>query len=358
MEPYKQPLPEGITLRVYNNEELIFSDGGRWLTPLFALEEFLHTYEGDRSNLCAHDTAAGKAAAILMVRMGIRGVHINLMSSLALTYYEENGVAASYETKIEKLACKTEALLETLTDSDEMYRLLRMRAKLVTGVSVELQDASFGYGDNLLFSNLNVTLAEGDRLLIQGDNGKGKTTLLKMLMGKLEPTGGSVLIDGFPPSQIRSRTIGYIKQQQSQQQFPVSVREVVGMAADNTLSKEGEKWEIDTALRRVGIQELQGRNFYTLSGGERQKVALARCLCQKARLLLLDGPTSFLGATSRAALVDTIKELTLNEMPTIIVVTHDKQLEQELAWPTLNLGSQESEKIDDTKKETVGGRDE
>ncbi|NBK23169.1 MAG: DUF1893 domain-containing protein, partial [Spirochaetia bacterium] len=232
MEPYKQPLKDGLTLCVYNNEELIFSDEGRWLTPLFALEKFLETYEGDRDNLFAHDTAAGKAAAILMVRMGIKRVHINLMSSLALSYYEDNGVVASYEKKIEKLACKTEALLEELTDSDEMYRILRMRAKLVTGVSVELQDASFGYGDTLLFSNLNISLPEGERLLIQGDNGKGKTTLLKMLMGKIEPTRGKILIDGLPPSQIKNRTIGYIKQQQTQQQFPVSVREVVSMATD------------------------------------------------------------------------------------------------------------------------------
>lgn len=349
MEPYKQPLKDGLTLCVYNNDSLIFSDQGRWLTPLFALEEFLKTYEGDRNNLAAHDTAAGKAAAILMVRLGIKRVHINLMSDLALTYYEANGVVASYEKKIEKLACKTEALLESLTDSDEMYRLLRMRAKLVRGVSVEMHDACFGYDGDLLFSNLNFSLPEGERLLIQGDNGKGKTTLLKMLMGKLEPTSGKVLIDGLPPSQIKDRTIGYIKQQQTQQQFPVSVREVVSMATDSSLSKERQKWEIDTALRRVGIQELQSRNFYTLSGGERQKVALARCLCQKARLLLLDEPTSFLDATSRKALVETIRALTLNEMPTIIVVTHDKQLEQDLAWPTLSLGSQE---------ETGGGRNE
>jgi len=349
VEPYKQPLEDGLTLCVYANEELIFSDQGRWLTPLFALEEFLQTYEGDRSNLAAHDTAAGKAAAILMVRMGIKRVHINLMSQLALTYYESNGVEASYEKKIEKLACKTETLLETLTESDEMYRLLRMRAKLVRGVSVELKDASFGYDGDQLFSNLTISLPEGERLLIQGDNGKGKTTLLKMLMGKLEPTSGKVLIDGVPPSQIKNRTIGYIKQQQTQQQFPVSVREVVSMATDSTLSKERQKWEIDTALRRVGIQELQGRNFYTLSGGERQKVALARCLCQKARLLLLDEPTSFLDATSRKALVETIKALTLNEMPTIIVVTHDKQLEQDLAWPTLTLGSKEEEPREEKK---------
>lgn len=338
MEHYKQPLQDGLTLCVYAHDTLIFSHKGKWLKPLFALEEFLQTYNGDRNDLAAHDTAAGKAAAILMVRMGIKKVHINVMSNLALEYFIQHGVVASYEKRVEKLLCKTESLLEHSTDADEMYRILRMRANLVLGVSVELDNVSFSYGSTPLFSNLTTSLPQGGRLLIQGDNGKGKTTLLKLLMGKMEPTQGTILIDGVPPSELPKRTIGYIRQQQSQQQFPVSVQEVVSMATDRSMTKERQRWEVDTALRRIGIHALQERNFYTLSGGERQKVALARCLCQKARLLLLDEPTSFLDASSRVALVETVKALTFNEMPTIIIVTHDKQLEQDLGWPTLPLG--------------------
>ena len=338
MEAYKHPLLEGYTLCVYDDENLIFSDKGRWLNPLFALEQFLATYTGEKSCLSAHDTAAGKAAAVLMVRMGIKRAHINLMSSLAIEYYQAHGVEISWDQKVDKLACKTEELLSTLSDADEMYRILRMRAKLVQGVTVKVQDAAFGYGERNLFSHLSFTLPEGGRLLIQGDNGKGKTTLLKALMGKLKLSEGSILIDGKDPQHLSPRYLGYIKQQQSQEQFPVSVREVISMAVDGTLPQERQKWEIDTALRRTGIQELANRNFYTLSGGERQKVALSRCLCQKARLLLLDEPTSFLDAKSRVTLVETIKSLTLGEMPTIIIVTHDKELEQDLAWPNLTLG--------------------
>ncbi len=339
MEHYQEPMPEGKTLCVYNHDNLIFSDNGRWLTPLFALEQFLSTYQGKKDCLSAHDTAAGKAAAVLMARCGIKRAHINLISDLALEYYQTQGILVSYEKRIEQLACKTEELLSSITDEEEMYRILRMRAKLVRGVSVSVNNLSFAYpGQKAILDGLSFSLPEGGRLIIQGDNGMGKTTLLSLLMGKLQPTGGFIHIDGKDPGNLGKRTIGYIKQQQTEQQFPVSAKEVVSMAVDSSLDKERQSWEIDTALRRTGVQHLRNRNFFTLSGGERQKVSLSRTLCQQARLLLLDEPTSFLDAQSRKTLIEVLHSLTLDEMPTIIIVTHDKELEEELLWPSLRLG--------------------
>ena len=109
------------------------------------------------------------------------------------------------------------------------------------------------------------------------------------------------------------------------------------MAVNPDTAKDEQTWEIDTAMRRTGIAHLAQRNFFTLSGGERQKVSLARSLCQKARLLLLDEPTSFLDAKSRKTLIEILHSLTLQEMPTIIIVTHDKELETDLCWPILHL---------------------
>lgn len=339
LEPYQQSLPEGTTLQVFNHDSLIFSDSGRWLTPLFALEQFLLSYEGNRDDLSAHDTAAGKAAAVLMARMGIKRAHINLISDLAISYYQAHSIEVSYDQKIEKLACRTESLLESMDDELEMYRILRTRAKLVRGVSVQAKHLSFSYPEQrAIIKNLSFSLESGSRLVIEGDNGMGKTTLLNLLMGKLRPTEGTILIDEQSPQDLPKRTIGYIKQQPTDQQYPVSAREVVSMAVDPKLDKEQRRWEIDTALRRTGIAHLAHRNFFTLSGGERQKVSLSRSLCQKARLLLLDEPTSFLDVKSRQTLIDVLQSLTHTEMPTIIIVTHDKALEKELGWPTLHLG--------------------
>lgn len=339
LERYTQPLSDNHTLEVYNHNQLIFSENGHWLTPLFAFERFLETYTGERDCLSAHDTAAGKAAALLMARFGIHRAHINLISELAIEYYQQHGITVSYEKRIERLQCKTEELLGEMHDQEQMYRLLRKRAKLVRGVSVRIENLSFSYPERPpILQDLSFHLEEGERLLILGDNGMGKTTLLSLLMGKLKPTKGTILIGEDEVTHLGKRTIGYIRQQQQEQQFPVSAREVVAMACDPTLTREERQWEIDTALRRTKIEHLAERNFFTLSGGERQKVSLSRTLCQKARLLLLDEPTSFLDAKSRSTLVEVLQSLTVGEMPTIIIVTHDKALEKDLGWPTLHLG--------------------
>lgn len=129
MKCYTQALPAGISLAVFNGDDLIFTSGAKWLHPLFALEEFLLTYNGERDMLSAHDTAAGKAAAILMARLGIKRAHINLVSDLAVEIYEAYGIALSYERRIDRLLCQTEALLASMDDEEEIYLLLKERAR-------------------------------------------------------------------------------------------------------------------------------------------------------------------------------------------------------------------------------------
>ncbi|MFC2478920.1 MAG: DUF1893 domain-containing protein, partial [Treponema socranskii subsp. buccale] len=75
---YRLPLPEYTTLCVYNEDTLIFSNGGKWLMPLFALEVFFKTYDGATNDLRAHDTAVGNAACVLMSRMGIKKIHADI----------------------------------------------------------------------------------------------------------------------------------------------------------------------------------------------------------------------------------------------------------------------------------------
>jgi len=129
MKCYTQALPAGISLAVFNGDDLVFTSSAKWLHPLFALEEFLLTYRGERDMLSAHDTAAGKAAAILMARLGIKRAHINLVSDLAAEIYEDHGIALSYERRIDRLLCQTEALLASMDDEEEIYLLLKERAR-------------------------------------------------------------------------------------------------------------------------------------------------------------------------------------------------------------------------------------
>jgi zinc transport system ATP-binding protein len=128
MKHYTQDLPDGISLAVFNGDTLIFTSREKWLHPLFAFEGFLATYTGPRDMLCAHDTAAGKAAAILMARLDIKRAHINLVSDLAKDVYEKHSITLSYERRIERLLCKTEQLLSSMDDEEKIYLLLKERA--------------------------------------------------------------------------------------------------------------------------------------------------------------------------------------------------------------------------------------
>ena len=96
---------------------------------------------------------------------------------------------------------------------------------------------------------------------------------------------------------------------------------------------DGESdYRIELAMRKTGCFHLQNKLFHQLSGGEKQRVSLARCLCQDARLLLLDEPTSFLDEKGREELLELLYELSRNEAPTMLLVSHDLNWANQLTW--------------------------
>lgn len=352
-DSYRNPLSENTTLEVYNGGDLIFKNSGKWLYPLFDLEEFLKNFKGDKSNLRAHDTAIGKAAAVLMFRMNIHYIHANLISELALEYLEsknkaneisckenETGVEVHFDSKVRRLLCATENQLEPLSDEDEMYFLLRQRAKRVLGVSVSVKNVTHAFGN---IKKLSFELAAGGRLMILGENGSGKTTLLRLIAGIYSQDSGEILIDGKNIKQNPKFTVGYIPQNTDNNSVSLSVEEVVSLGIRKTAKTKELKKIIDESLAKTGSLSLKSKNFSSLSGGEKQKVQMARCLAQNAKLLLLDEPTSALDTKNRAMVTEILRSLSLTEIPTIIVVTHDKDLVNELGWPHLDLNKHSAE---------------
>lgn len=339
MENYLKNLPSDKTLCVYEDDILIFSSKGQWLHPLFELEEFLRQSQ-HKGLLSAHDTAGGKAAAALMVRLGIKKVKFNLISQKAIDFLNQHHIEHSWDRMVPVLQCMTESLLKDEQDIDEIYRILRRKAKKVEGIRVEAKNINLSYGKKKILNAFNLTVTEGEPLLIIGENGAGKTTLLKILLGQLQPDTGSLLLDGKKIKDLPKRTIGYIKQGNTAETFPMSVSEVASMGVDPLLSKEEQKFKIDTALRVCGVSSLRERNYFSLSGGEQQKVSLARCISQGAKLLLLDEPTSYLDENGRGELIQLLKELSLHTMPTILCVSHDVVFQRELGWRTVILESQ------------------
>ena len=268
-------------------------------------------------------------------------MHGELVSELAVKYVESvlGKEKISWTTLVDRLMCQTESQLENLTDSDEMYYLLRQRAKLVLGVPVSIKNLCYKYGK---INDLNLEVPSGGRIMILGENGTGKTTLLRLICGIYKADSGSILIDGKPVKQLEKYTIGYIPQLselQEEQNFDLTVEEVVGLGCQMH-NRQQRKDAVEGAMRRTGCEKLAGRKFSVLSGGEKQKVSLARCLAQKARLLLLDEPTANLDKDNRRMVVDILHSLSISEIPTIIMVTHDKELNSLKKWAVFNLGEQ------------------
>ncbi len=273
-----------------------------------------------------------------MVRCGIQHIHANLASKLALRYVEElnrkrdetEKITLIADSWVECLLCATEDELAPLSDSERMYLMLRSRAHRSSGIEVKASNLASPYGT---FSGLSFHLLPGERLMVVGENGSGKSTLLKMLLGILSPKDGSITLDGKSPGHLARRTIGYIPQSADSASYALSVNEVVGLGQE----KKNQK-EIDAALTRVGALSLKKRSYATLSGGEKQKVSLARCLLQKAKLLLFDEPTASLDGKSREMVKEILSSLSLSETPTLIIVTHDPSLVAMKGWKLLHLG--------------------
>lgn len=191
---------------------------------------------------------------------------------------------------------------------------------------VEFRDVSFGYNGSPVLEDINLIVEEGDFLGIVGPNGGGKTTLLKLALGILQPTRGSIRIMGRQPAAARS-LVGYVPQlMEFDRDFPISVMEVVLMGRLSPRSLIGRYSAVDraaavSAMKAVQVDELANRPLSDLSGGQRQRVFIARALASNPRILLLDEPTASVDSRVEQDIYEVLQEL--NKNLTIILVTHD-----------------------------------
>lgn len=167
----------------------------------------------------------------------------------------------------------------------------------------------------------------GEYLGIIGPNGGGKTTLLKTILGIVTPVSGKIEIFGRKPGKA-GQLLGYVPQITAlDKSFPITVHEVVLTGTLNPKLSLFHKYsksdmeKVDELLERVGIYKLKGRMISELSGGEFQKMLIARALAIDPKLLLLDEPTASVDASARDQIFSMLSEL--NNSMTIILVTHD-----------------------------------
>jgi zinc transport system ATP-binding protein len=194
---------------------------------------------------------------------------------------------------------------------------------------IELRDVSFAYNGVPAVEGVQLTIREHESVCMVGPNGGGKTTLVKLILGLLEPQRGEVRVFGRPPRAVRLR-MGYMPQHvQHDPQFPATVMDIVlmgrlgGPGLRGRLgwySRQDRRAALDT-LGQLDMEGLARRPLASLSGGQRQRVLIARALCSQPDLLLLDEPTSNIDTLVEARLFELLREI--NRRMTIVLVSHD-----------------------------------
>lgn len=193
----------------------------------------------------------------------------------------------------------------------------------------EVKNISFSYNDEEIFSDISFSICSGEVLCILGPNGTGKTTLIKCLNGLHDIDSGDILINGKNIKKLSfreiSKHVGYIPQSHIPS-FPFKVFDVVLMGRAPYLNltdspKENDVKIANDALKTLGIENLKDKEYTNLSGGERQLVFLARVLCQKPDMLILDEPTSHLDFGNQIKLLEIIDNLAKSGL-SIIMSSH------------------------------------
>jgi len=197
-------------------------------------------------------------------------------------------------------------------------------------VRLDAGDVSWGVDGHKIVRSVSVEARPGEFVGLIGPNGSGKSSLLRCIYRVLRPDAGLITLDGEDVWRMSAREMGRrsaVVVQESPTDFDFTVREIVAMGRTphkGLLERDGEKDEriVEDALSRVSALPFADRSFLTLSGGEKQRVLLARALAQKARFLVLDEPTNHLDVRYQLEILGLVKDLGV----TTLAALHDLNL--------------------------------
>ncbi|MDR2073159.1 MAG: metal ABC transporter ATP-binding protein [Spirochaetaceae bacterium] len=192
-------------------------------------------------------------------------------------------------------------------------------------ILLEGHDLSFAYDGRTVLEGINFSIREKEKLCVVGENGSGKSTFLKGILGLQAPVGGRVLKN---PG-LKQSDIGYLPQESPlQKDFPAAVFEVILSGRQNRRGlrpfyTREDRLAAAESLEMLGLRELGRHCFRELSGGQRRRVLLARSLCAAGRLLLLDEPASGLDPIIQTGLYQVLEKINSELGMAIIMVSHD-----------------------------------
>lgn len=202
--------------------------------------------------------------------------------------------------------------------------------------AVAMSGVAFSDGGQSILRDVTFEIPQGAYTGIIGPNGGGKTTLLKLMLGIIHPTAGSVKMFGADPSDpIARRKIGYVPQRlhAGDRSFPATVEEVVAGGRSPRMRLFGrrtsrDKAAIERAIETMQLSELRTRTLGELSGGESQKVFIARALAAEPDMLILDEPTTGIDLPSREQFASFLAQLHTVHKLTVLIVSHDVEAMQ------------------------------
>jgi zinc transport system ATP-binding protein len=187
---------------------------------------------------------------------------------------------------------------------------------------IRIRNVSFGYHDRVILEKINLDIFPKDFILVIGPNGGGKTTLVKLIVGILNPWEGSIQYD--PALATR---FGYVPQFSSfNVNFPISVFDFVLMGRSHSQNylqpyRRADRMATEAILNQMDLYELRRKEMNTLSGGQVQRALIARALVSEPVALFLDEPTTSIDFTSQISLLEFLERI--NQKMAILVITHD-----------------------------------
>ena len=196
---------------------------------------------------------------------------------------------------------------------------------------IQLNHVKFGYSDTEVLEEINLTIHEGEYVVLTGENGSGKSTLMRLILGEMNPDEGEIILMNNDP-RLKKR-IGYVSQNgiSKNQSFPATVEEIMITGLYQELGlfhlpHKKHKNKIKETLRDFGMEEFLKRRIGELSGGQQQRVAIARALVSDAPIILADEPTGNLDSVTAREIINILKTLAKDRDKCVIVVTHSKEV--------------------------------
>jgi ABC superfamily ATP binding cassette transporter, ABC protein len=210
---------------------------------------------------------------------------------------------------------------------------------------LEVENLSFSYSKSPILENVNLTIDEGEFVTISGANGSGKSTLIKLILGQLERDIGSIKLFDSPLEKFNDfEKIGYVPQvrEASELSFPITSREYVVLNLYKSFNKfkrpTRNNWlMVDSVLKSLNIIELRDIPVNKLSGGQAQRVMIARALVNNPEFLILDEPTVGIDKKSKDDLINLLIHINQNHKKTILMISHESDFNKKLGAKNVKL---------------------